>query len=308
MEGTGYPQLSPVRIGRLGYLHRSPPYTLPSRQVPRQPAWFGRFPGNIGGTSLGSFRILLPQKEASITPATDHSAFRVPVSLHSAPCWRQPPSPGDCSDGKVREDAGIPAPGACRHASRPREKRFTPGCKKCEIKDEYGIRASPNHCAGFHRTVQGLQSFLLPVGGRCRKQESDSCESVLQQNCMNPRRIGYPQPSLFIRQLFCHNTLRTVRTCASFGLNLHSATGTHPASYTARYGVHWKPDWFVFPDQGPALWIPSSAVTGRGDPDSSSRPGGVNYSGGVDAAFSLRLLGTTRHLRTKCVHQEAHAS
>lgn len=141
MEGTGYPQLSPVRIGRLGYLHGSPPYTLPLRQVPRQPAWFGRFPGSVEGTSLRSFRILLPQKEASIAPATDHSAFRVPVLLHRAPCWRQPPSPGDCSDGKARKDAGIPAPGACRHASRPREKRFTPGCKKCEIKDEleYGL-------------------------------------------------------------------------------------------------------------------------------------------------------------------------
>lgn len=70
------------------------------------------------------------------------------------------------------------------------------------------------------------------------------------------------------------------------------------APYTAPSGLHWKPDWFVFPLL--ELWDQGSSVSLRGCLPRASRVippfrGGVYCSGDVAFALSLRSSGTALH-------------
>lgn len=172
MEGNGYPQRSPVRTGRYGYWHNASVLYTPGRELQRQPAWLVGFLRGPGYETR-IFRILLPQKGASIAPAAEASAFRIPALLHCAR-WLAVSafSPTVARRRKINRNQVSLYDELRLHASRPLGGGLSPGCKKSEIikeQNELSLcvrKTEPNHSAGFRHTFLKLREYS--ASGRIR--------------------------------------------------------------------------------------------------------------------------------------------
>lgn len=154
MGGIGYPQRSPVRVGRLSYLHKGLPYFHGDRL-----GW-----SFSGGTRVHDAHVC-PDRPPRWDVLCRRQPFCVSPLCFPAPrrCgWRFPPAPRRCLRKKDRMEPGIPVPRAPR-CRVPAEKEC--GMHRAAKSVKQSVRSTaPNLCAGFHHTVHRLQD--VPASGR----------------------------------------------------------------------------------------------------------------------------------------------
>ena len=202
--------------------------------------------------------------------------------------WRCPPSrPGSLMGGRF-EDPGIPA---LQSSVGTLPGRVKDGLHRDaeNVRETTDFSKPPCRLSPYPR---GRFRNLPPPVRHGQKQTSDICKRVRRRICrQSPGGIGSPQPPQFLRRcLYVIHTIQN-RTCAGAGVSPFRS-GSHLPSYTARYGVHWKPDWFVFPKRGLA-GARGSAVTGRGGFGFFFPPGKRQLFRRRRCSVFLRAWGTT---------------
>lgn len=130
---------------------------------------------------------------------------------------------------------------------------LSPGCKNSGINCEPKAKqTSLIHHAGFRHTFRSFRYFSSArQQGVPERQSSDFCQAPCGKSRLKLPGDGYPN-------FHCSsgNVLRP-KSLTIFLIWPPSRTGNFPfsysyrdPSYTAGYGIHWKPDWLSFPGKG----------------------------------------------------------
>lgn len=204
MGGNGYPQLSPVKPGRFGYLYNTSVLHPPVREVPRQPAWLVIFP-RVPGLRSPGLMDSSPSK-GSVCCAGGRSA------CVSDPCFTALRTLvggvrlllSGCPAGKDRGNQVSLLPELRSAHPGLVARGLSPGCKKSEIKKEcvYIRRTDPNHPAGFRHTVHRLQGCsasgkMRPDTGERPLQAHPAADAAYPTKDWLPPMFTVPPASLF---------------------------------------------------------------------------------------------------------------